>query len=175
MFISVDLPAPFSPSRACTSPRRRSKSTSSLASTPGNRFVMPRSSRTAGASMRSDSMRLETTSGAEAPLDDPVSAVLLLDGGRDLDLPGDDLLLEHRDLGEDLLPQRALELRADLAERDALVLQVEDRVRAALELAGFRGLDGVENADVDPLHRARQDVGAEEGLVAVDCHAPAPV
>ena len=29
--MSVDLPAPFSPSRACTSPRRRSKSTLSFA------------------------------------------------------------------------------------------------------------------------------------------------
>src|SRR5213592_3589494 len=132
MFISVDFPAPFSPSRACTSPSRRSKSTWSSASTPGNRFVMPRSSRTAGASIRRDSMRLETTSGAEAPLVDPVSAVLLLDGGRDLDLPGDDLLLKHGDLGEDLLPQLALQLRADLAQGDALVLQVEDGVRPAL-------------------------------------------
>src|SRR3954466_9429876 len=45
MFISVDLPAPFSPSSACTSLLRRSKSTLSFASTPGNRFVIPRSSR----------------------------------------------------------------------------------------------------------------------------------
>src|SRR6266568_1166422 len=44
MFISVDLPAPFSPSSAWTSPWRRSKSTLSFASTPGNRFVIPRSS-----------------------------------------------------------------------------------------------------------------------------------
>src|SRR3981189_3711557 len=45
MFISVDLPAPFSPRSACTSPLRRSKFTWSLASTPGNRLVIPRSSR----------------------------------------------------------------------------------------------------------------------------------
>jgi hypothetical protein len=43
--MSVDLPAPFSPSSVCTSPRRRSKSILSLARTPGNCFVMPRSSR----------------------------------------------------------------------------------------------------------------------------------
>src|SRR5205823_5647909 len=67
MFISVDFPAPFSPSRACTSPSLRPKSTWPFASTPGNRFVMPRSPRTAGASIRRDSMRLKTTSGAEAP------------------------------------------------------------------------------------------------------------
>src|SRR3954469_19113936 len=44
MFESVDLPAPFSPSSACTSPSAASKSTASLATTPGNRFVIPRSS-----------------------------------------------------------------------------------------------------------------------------------
>src|SRR5436309_4219638 len=172
MFISVDFPAPFSPSSAWTSPRLRSKSTWSLASTPGNRFVMPRSSRTGAASIGGDSMRLETTSGAEAPLGDPVSAVVLRDGRRDLDLPGDDLLLEHRHLGKDLRPQLALQLRADLAEGDALVLQVEDRVRAALVLAGFRSLDRIEHADVNPFDRARQDVGTEEGLIAVHSDAP---
>ena len=47
-FMSVDLPAPFSPSRAWTSPTRRSKSTSSLATTPGKRLTMPRSSTASG-------------------------------------------------------------------------------------------------------------------------------
>src|SRR6266511_5099642 len=50
MMISVDLPAPFSPSRQWTSPRRRATETSSFASTPGKRFVMPTSS-TAGAAV----------------------------------------------------------------------------------------------------------------------------
>src|SRR4051812_16869022 len=44
MFESVDLPAPFSPSSACTSPSAASKCTPSFATTPGNRFVMSRSS-----------------------------------------------------------------------------------------------------------------------------------
>src|ERR1700757_1185372 len=35
---SVDLPAPFAPTRPCTSPRRSSKSTSRRARTPGNDF-----------------------------------------------------------------------------------------------------------------------------------------
>src|SRR2546422_11166656 len=47
MFESVVLPAPFSPSSACTSPSAASKSTWSFATTPGNRFVIPCSS-TAG-------------------------------------------------------------------------------------------------------------------------------
>ena len=42
MFESVLLPAPFSPSSACTSPSAASKSTPSFATTPGNRFVIPR-------------------------------------------------------------------------------------------------------------------------------------
>src|SRR6476469_8419615 len=41
MFESVDLPAPFSPSRAWTSPSTASNSTPSFATTPGNRLVMP--------------------------------------------------------------------------------------------------------------------------------------
>ena len=38
----VDLPAPFSPSSACTSPRRRSRSIRSLAVNAPKRLVMPR-------------------------------------------------------------------------------------------------------------------------------------
>src|SRR6476620_10495540 len=41
ILISVLLPAPFSPSRACTSPVRTSKSTSSRATTPGKALRMP--------------------------------------------------------------------------------------------------------------------------------------
>src|SRR3954454_18270164 len=47
--MSVDLPAPFSPIRACTSPGRRVKSTWSSASTPGKRIVMSRISTTGAA------------------------------------------------------------------------------------------------------------------------------
>src|ERR1700761_5884249 len=46
--ISVDLPAPFSPSSACTSPAITSKSTRSLATTEPNFFVIPLSSRAGG-------------------------------------------------------------------------------------------------------------------------------
>ena len=44
--ISVDLPAPFSPIRAWTSPARRVKSTSWSARTPGNDLVTPETART---------------------------------------------------------------------------------------------------------------------------------
>src|SRR6478752_1422122 len=39
--MSVDLPAPFSPIRACTSPGNRRKSTVSSALTPGNVMEIP--------------------------------------------------------------------------------------------------------------------------------------
>ena len=42
IFMSVDLPAPFSPSSTCTSPACNSSATSSSATTPGNCLQMPR-------------------------------------------------------------------------------------------------------------------------------------
>src|SRR5882757_2101786 len=48
MFISVDLPAPFSPSSAWISPRRTSRSTSALAMTPGKYLAIPRNSTIGG-------------------------------------------------------------------------------------------------------------------------------
>ena len=42
MFIRVDLPAPFSPTTACTSPARKPTDTRSSASTPGNRLERSR-------------------------------------------------------------------------------------------------------------------------------------
>src|SRR5205823_2237687 len=88
---------------------------------------------------------------------------------------GDDLPPEDGDLRHHLLLQGSLQARADLPERDTVVLQVEHRVRAALELAGLRLLDRVEDPDVYPLHRARQDVRSEERLVAVDSDREQPV
>src|SRR5450759_3051768 len=44
MFIKVDLPAPFSPTNAWTSPGSTSKSTLSSACTPGKRRLRPRRS-----------------------------------------------------------------------------------------------------------------------------------
>src|SRR4026208_1146490 len=82
MFISVDLPAPFSPSRAWTSPPRRSKSTWSLATTPGTCFVIPRGSRTVEGSTATAGDSREAAGGA-----------LLERSGR-LDLARDDLLLQ---------------------------------------------------------------------------------
>src|SRR6185312_15338917 len=106
MFESVDLPAPFSPSRACTSPSAASKSTPSFATTPGNRFVMFRSS-TAGAMgirgrgrspARMSHLALRASDDA---LDEPVHGVEVLDG--------QPLALLHPQLAA-LVVERTLEL-----------------------------------------------------------------
>src|SRR6266436_6492940 len=89
MFESVLLPAPFSPRSACTSPSAASKSTLSFATTPGKRFVIPRS-RTAGgapsAPLRSFSLRLGelcptwlALRAADDSLDEPAHRVQVLD------------------------------------------------------------------------------------------------
>src|SRR5437588_11120494 len=126
MFISVDLPAPFSPSRACTSPRRRSKSTLSSATMPGKRFVIPRISRTAAASTRAI---LRRKAGPEARLSIPPLRPAL-EVGRDVQLARDDqaLVLVHE-----------LQVwpcdRVGLPDGHAVVLQVEEEVGATLEVA----------------------------------------
>src|SRR5215470_9258109 len=84
-----------------------------------------------------------------------------------LDLAADDVGADLVDLGD--VGRR--HLRRDPADVDAVVLEAEDDV-PALELAVDDELDRVVDGRVDPLHRARQDVRAEEGLVGVDPDAP---
>src|SRR5580765_858347 len=165
MFISVDLPAPFSPRSACTSPAATSRSTWSLASTPGKRLVIPRSSRTGGSSTTGDSVTRKAGLAARLP---SRRSTGLLEGRRDLDLPGDDLGLECLD--PRLVGSR--HLRADLADRDAAVLQVEDEVVTRRERAVLDRMDEAEHAEIDALDRARQDVRPEVRLVDVDTVAP---
>src|SRR5881392_3643190 len=90
MFESVDFPAPFSPSSACTSPGAASKSTPSFASTPGKRFVIPRiaTAEDGGAppaplesiSSALASPKLLAARAADHALHEPVHRVQLLDG-----------------------------------------------------------------------------------------------
>src|SRR5581483_9282852 len=182
MFISVDLPAPFSPSRACTSPCSTSRSTWSLASTPGNCFVIPLSSRTGSALTAARFYGAENAGGRARGPPSPEtgpgtgripspSRSSTLQRRRRLDLAGDDLGLQRvdpRDVG-------LRHLRADLAEGDAAVLQVERQVDATDQRAVLRRLDGQVDALVDAFHRARQDVRTEVGLVDVDAVAPDPL
>src|SRR5262245_28920338 len=144
--MSVDLPAPFSPSSAWTSPRRRSKSTWSLATTPGKRFVMPRSSRTAGSCAIGGNPR-----GRERVPPPGLAVCLLLD--RRVDLARLDLCGELVRALRVLPSDRRRQGLAQPAVSDAVVLQREDRVVATLELRLRLDvvLDRVVNRDVDLL------------------------
>src|SRR5689334_20776688 len=83
MFISVDLPAPFSPRSACTSPRRTSNDTSSLATTPGNSLRMPRISRTSSSLTEVDAIARRREGEIESPSrrDRRCGYLLIVDGG----------------------------------------------------------------------------------------------
>src|SRR5262245_62040567 len=131
MFMSVDFPAPFSPRRACTSPGASSKSTSSFARTPGNRFVIPRSSRSGCWSA------IEMGGGGAGAPPPPGSIRLAADRVRDLDFAGDDLV----DLRLRLLDRVGGSVRARLAQTHAVLGQAEGRDLAARELAVHEGLD----------------------------------
>src|SRR5512138_3127404 len=136
MFISVDFPAPFSPSSAWTSPGSSSKSTASFASTPGNCLVIPRISRTGPAALIArDSTVLsraceEMSCGRAVPAR-PHGASARLELRRRLDLAGDDLLLDDVHLRD----ERLRHLLADATDVLAAVLQVEHEVAARLERA----------------------------------------
>src|SRR5438874_604451 len=82
MFDSVVLPAQFSPRRACTSPSAASKSTWSFATTPGNRFVIPRSATAVeeGGEARASPPTVLALRATDDALDEPVHPVQVLDG-----------------------------------------------------------------------------------------------
>src|SRR5438105_7674249 len=120
MFESVVFPAPFSPSSACTSPAAASKSTSSLATTPGKRLVIPRS---------------ETAGTGEAPVvPAPLSAVSLRSGE-----PASANGLARRaaddPLGEPVHRVQILDREAMAGRNDRLALLVEQRAPELVELA----------------------------------------
>src|SRR6476646_7927072 len=136
MFESVDLPAPFSPRSACTSPSAASKSTPSFATTPGNRFVMPRSETAAV-------MERVSGRGARAP---PTSEALALRASDDaLDEPVDRVELLHGQVLALLYPQlaalvvdRPVEL-VPLAGLDLLLLLGDQRLRGRRDALAVRG------------------------------------
>src|SRR5258707_12906403 len=75
MLDRVLLPAPFSPSSACTSPAWISRSTSAFATTPGKRLVTPRSvtAGTGAVTLRGSLTRGRSAlGGADDALDEPV-------------------------------------------------------------------------------------------------------
>src|SRR3954470_6355025 len=122
----------------------------SLATSGPNRLVIPRSS-----------------SASASPGIGSGPSSQLLDLRRDVgDVARDDLLLDLFGLVGVLLA-----LRVELAVRHAVVLELEELVRAALERAVLGRLGGVEHGHVDLLLRRREDVVAEVALVGVDADA----
>src|SRR5216117_2334448 len=92
----------------------------------------------------------------------------LCDRALDRDLPGDDLGPDVLDLGF----ERARHPRADRAEADTAVPEGEAGRATGLERPARELLDRVEHGHVQPLHRARQHVPAEVGLVDIDPDPP---
>src|SRR5438094_8834855 len=59
ILMKVDLPAPFSPTSACTSPAARSNDTPRSACTPANVLVMCAASKRSPAKLRKDRSRID--------------------------------------------------------------------------------------------------------------------
>src|SRR5690349_7554642 len=156
--MSVDLPAPFSPSSACTSPWRSSRSTRSFATSEPKRLVMPRSSSASGA------LELRVV---PAGCVSPVKRALLDHAGRN-DLSGLDQCLHDCQLGEDRL-RHAARRRGDV---DAALLEAEDAVLAAVVLARLEVADRQVDGLVDLLDGRGEDLRADGLLVVVDADAP---
>src|SRR5918995_883971 len=95
MFISVDLPAPFSPTTPWMVPRGICRSTFLLAWTGPKRLSMPTSSTAGGASAGARRASLAACAAVSAKRPRPVRDPLLLGRivVRDLELAADDLLL----------------------------------------------------------------------------------
>src|SRR6187401_372771 len=133
MFISVDFPAPFSPSSAWTSPSTRSSPMSSFATIPGKRFVMCRISRTSDRSgIRGILFR---GGGAVSARRAPRGT----SGARDVDVARGDLLRDVVELRDQRLAVWGV--GAHLAVADAAVRDVVQRVAPALEGALRQRLD----------------------------------
>src|SRR5882757_1031662 len=172
MFMSVDLPAPFSPSSAWISPMRRSRSMASLATRPGNVLVMLISSTTfragakaagAGAwsplSMATASGHLQTGNALNRPIPVVESHVVhrLALGNADSTLDVLDLADERRiaaqHLGADFVRLLANGFRNGFAPGVAIdtLADVEENFLFGLPRAGeaILGLSDIEIVPID--------------------------
>src|SRR5919109_3928187 len=129
MFDSVVLPAPFSPSSACTSPAAASKSTCSFATTAENRFVMPRSSTEGGGGgVCAPPPKLSALGATDHALDEPVHGIEILDRQA--------LALLHAQLAL-LIVERTREL-IELAAQKRRLLRGDLRLRRLRDLLAVR-------------------------------------
>src|SRR5919204_2285058 len=176
LLISVDLPAPLSPTSAITSPARTSKSASRSAWTDPKLLEIPRSSRVGGSGVITAPFSITVEALRRAPLPLQVLlAVLLVLADADLALLQEAFLEEERVVllrdpdGRQQDRLRALELR-DLA-RHLPVLDERDRdVRGRLCLEADRLVDGAGlPAREDELDAGRRGVltRKRDGLQAV--------
>src|SRR6476646_7955901 len=154
--MSVDLPAPFSPTMAWIVPASTRRLTPSLATTPGNRLTMSRSSMARG---RAPSVAVTPLflvrnwrCRAHGPAPHPRSRRSRLRDVRYLDLAGEDLLLEIVARAGVLVDGR---VAGGVAH--AVVLQVVV-LEGTGELAVHQVGDRLVGGHVDPLERGREDV-----------------
>src|SRR5438309_11533027 len=182
MFMSVDLPAPFSPRSAWISPRRSAVSIAAFARVPvGNSFVIPRISRTGGWSVMRSARDERADPGAPAPSGAPTPEA----GPLDLDS------LATHSLGDGLqLPgchvrDRLLELvfesggnRVQVADRRGADTAVGGVVHEVAGLLAFvlEALDRIASGVLQVLFGAGDDagLGVRKGLPLIDVHADSP-
>src|SRR5919201_6612592 len=163
MFISVVLPAPFSPRRAWISPARTSKLMSSLARTPGKRLVMPRISSAGGRSVMCSRCGGPATAGpppAHARSFERVERPRLHVGDRLVDLR--------------LKAGRRRDV-ADRRDADAAIARVIGEV-ATLQALVLPTFERVVDRALQVLLSARDDaaLGIRERVVLVDVDPDAP-
>src|SRR3981189_567819 len=154
MLISVDLPAPFSPTMPVIAPFSMRSDTPRTACTVPNDFWMPWSSIATAASITGWTSLARIV--AHVIVDDDLARL-------DVGLGGVDLGLHWR-------PETLLVV---LVERpvDPALLEAE-HLRAALPGAGLRRLEAVVGREVDPLqHRGQHRAGMQVVLVGIDADA----
>src|SRR3989442_203436 len=176
MFMSVDLPAPFSPRSAWISPLRTSRSIASFASVPvGKRFVMPRISRTGGASLICSSREERADPWGPLPPGSArsISTACYTRLGDGLELAG--LHVRESLLQFVLEPCRNGVEVANRRVADSVVRCIVEEVPALLSLV-LEALDGIADRELQMFLGAGDDarLGVRQRLVLVDVDADAP-
>src|SRR5689334_15862233 len=143
----VLFPAPFSPSRQCTSPGSTTRSIPSFATSDPKRLVIPRSSSFTATSEPGGA------GGRQPGRAGPAS--LRLRGRRDLDLARDDVLLDRVELALEVRGHLAVEL-VERRQAGPVVLQGAD-VAAGREGAGGRTGDVGVHGLGEILHHAAEE------------------
>ena len=181
MFISVDLPAPFSPSSACTSPFAQVEAdvvvghdarepASSHGASRGRSARSAIGARYYGLQrMRGEGARPWRRGGRAAarPSLDPVDSTLLLSGA--LILPA---AMQLRDCGQLGMISVTGALMLIRPKPTPPFLTVKSASLPPANLPSFLVLRPRKTRQVDLLRRAREDERAEERLVVVDADAP---